>query len=136
MPGFLVKDKSLSVAKALPNGAATIATDGIDLGLSSKADNHLPLELLIEAPALATAELPDTKTMKYEVYHDSDSAFGTETSLYGVVLTQTGAGGGGAAAATKRVALPSDVKRHLRVKAVNDGAGNASGKSVTASLVF
>lgn len=136
MSAFLVKDKLLSVSKALPNGAATIATDGIDLGLSAKSDNREPVELLIEAPALAVGAMADAKTMKYEVFHDTDSAFGSEVSLYGIVLTQTGAGGAGCAAATKRVALPTDVKRYVRVKATGSAAGDASGSSVVASLVF
>lgn len=134
-----VRDASLQVTKALPNGAADIYTDGIDLGGSSRAqfDGGHRAELLIEAPALATADLGDGATMKYEVQHDTDSAFGTAESLYGTPnLTQTGAGGAGAAAATKRVALPTDVKRYVRVKATNSAAGDASDKSVTVSLVF
>lgn len=133
-----VRDASHVVTKALPNGAADIYTDGIDLGGSAQAQfagGHA-CELLIEAPALATADLGDAATMKYEVQHDTDSAFGTAKSLYGVVLTQTGAGGAGAAAASKRVALPTDVKRYVRVKATNSAAGDASDKSVTVSLVF
>ena len=135
MSSFLVKDKLLSVTKALPNGAATIATDGIDLGLSPKADSHLPIELLIDAPAMATAAMADAKTMKYEVYHDTDSAFGSEASLYGIVLTQTGAGGAGCAAAQKRIALPIDCKRYIRVKATGSTTGDATGSNVVASIV-
>jgi len=136
MSAFLVKDKLLSVSKALPNGAATIATDGLDLGLSAKSDNREPVELLIEAPALAGGAMADAKTMKSEGFHDTDAAFGSEVSLYGIVLTQTGAGGAGCAAATKRVALPTDVKRYVRVKATGSAAGDASGSNVVASLVF
>lgn len=133
-----VKDSNLTVTKALPNGAATISTAAIDLDVSTRSQfaGGPRVELLIEAPALAFADLGDAATMKYEVYHDTDSAFGSEVSLYGVVLTQTGAGGVGAAAATKRVALPTDCKRYLRVKATNSAAGDASDKSVIASLVF
>jgi len=133
-----LRDAELQVTKELPNGAATVVTDGIDLGLSSRAQfaGGLP-ELLIEAPALVVGDLGNGQTMKYEVFHDSASDFSSEASLYGTPnLTQTGAGGAGAAAATKRVALPSDVSRYLRVKATNSGAGDASDKSVTVSLVF
>jgi len=136
MPGFLVKDKQLSVTKALPNGAATAASNGIDLGLSEKADNHMPLEILIEAPALDATAMPNGKTMVYAVFHAADEAFATETAVYGNVLTQAGAGGVGCAAASKRVALPSDVKRYIRVKATGSAAGDASGSSFAASLVF
>lgn len=133
-----VRDTSLKVTKPLPNGAATIYTDGIDLGLSARSQfaGGPHVELYIEAPALAFADLGDAATMQYTVQHDTDPAFGSVVDLYGVVLTQTGAGGAGAAAATKRVALPTDVKRYLRIKAVNSAAGDASDKSVVAGLVF
>jgi hypothetical protein len=113
-------------------------TDGIDLGQSAQGDwrSHCG-ELLIEAPALAVGQLANGETMKYEIFHDTDSAFGSEVSLYGTPnLTQTGAGGAGAAAATKRVALPSDVKRYVRLKATNSDALDCSGADMTLSLVF
>ena len=131
-----VQDAQLTKTKALPNGAATIYTDGIDLGVSANGRHLAQCELEISAPALATADLGDAATMKYSVEMDTDSAFGSATALFTDVLTQTGAGGAGAAAATKRVRLPSDVERYVRVKAVNSAAGDASDKSVTAKLLF
>lgn len=133
---FGVKDASLSVTKALPNGANTIYTDGIDLGHGSKGDFLANCELLIEAPLLVVGDLANAATMKYSIQHDTDSAFGSAVTLLPDVLTQTGAGGVGAAAATKRVRLPSDVNRYVRVMAVNSGAGDASDKSVTVGLRF
>jgi hypothetical protein len=67
---------------------------------------------------------------------DTDSAFGSPTSIYGTVLTQTGAGGVGAAAATKRVALPSDCERYIRVAATADTNLDASAKSMTVNVMF
>lgn len=133
----LVQDYSTGgrVTKALPNGAATIYTDGIDLGHSANGRPPAGIELLITAPALVVGDLANGDTMTYVVQHDTDSAFGTAVSLYGTVLTQTGAGGVGAAAATKRVALPSDVNRYVRVAATNSAAGDASDKSVIVALV-
>lgn len=131
-----LKDAKYSVTTALPNGAATVASAGQDLDITTNADFQAGVELLIEAPALATADLPDTETMTYDVYHDTASGFGSETLLAGSVLIQTGAGGAGDAAASVRVALPSDVKRYIRVKATNSGAGDASDKDMTTSLVF
>ena len=133
--GPQTRDVALKVTKALPNGAATIITDGIDLGHSTNGQPPANVELLIEAPALVVGDLGNADTMKYEVFHDTVSTFGSEVSLYGVVLTQTGAGGAGAAAASKRVALPSDVGRYIRVKATNSAAGDASDKSVSVSLL-
>lgn len=134
MVGSLIKDAALKVTKALPNGAATIYSDGIDLE-SGASGNLLGIEVLLTAPALATADLGDAATMTYTLQMDSDVAFGSATDVYGVVLTQTGAGGAGAAAATKRIALPSNCERYIRVKAVNSAAGDASDKSLTLEVI-
>lgn len=134
-----VRDANIGTSDALPNGATHIHTTAIDLGTSSRAafDGGQKVELLIEAPALTTGQLGDGNTMTYEVYHDTDSAFGTEVSVYGGPnLTQTGAAGAGAAATRKRVALPTDVKRYVRVKVTNSAAGNASTVKVAVNLVF
>jgi hypothetical protein len=132
-----VRDTELKKTKALPNGAATIYTDGIDLGaITARGALLAQCELLISAPALVVGDLADTKTMKYDVQCDADSAFGSARTLALAVITQTGAGGAGAAAATARFRLPSDCERYLRVAATNDAAGDASDKSVTVELLF
>lgn len=133
---FAVKDVALKVTKALPNGAASITTDGFDLGHSTRGDFLANCELLISAPAVTTTELGDTQTLTYHVEHDDDPAFGTVATLMSSVIVQTGAGGAGAAAATAYRRLPVDVKRYVRVKATKAGASNASTSSVTAELVF
>jgi hypothetical protein len=131
-----IRDALLTATKALPNGAATIYTDGIDLGHGANGDHLATCELYIEAPALVVGDLANGETVKYSIQHDTGSAFGSATSVEDDVLTQTGAGGAGAVAATKRFRLPVDVKRYVRVKAVNSGAGDASDKSVTVSLLM
>lgn len=133
---FAVRDNLLKVTKALPNGAASIVSDAFHLGHSATGTFLTPCELVLEAPALAVGELANGATMTYELEHDTDPAFGTATTFDRQVIVQTGAGGAGAAAATKRVRLPTDVKPYVRVKATNSAAGNASGKSLTARLVF
>ena len=133
MPRDLI-DAQLQVTKALPNGAATASTDGIDLGITSNSDFQAAVELKIEAPALDSTALPNTKTMKYSVYHDSASDFSGEALLAGDVVVQTGAGGTGDDAATGRLPLPTNVSRYIRVKAVGSASGDASGSSVTVSL--
>jgi len=129
--GYQVKDALLKATKALPNGAATVYSSGLDLGHGSRGDFLAAAEFKVSAPALTTGQLPDTKTMTYSVQHDDDPAFGTAADLYPGVIVQTGAGGAGAAAATFTARLPLDVKRYVRVKAVNSGAGDASGASLT-----
>jgi hypothetical protein len=134
-----VKDAQLSVEIALPTGASSVYTAGIDLGVSDRAqfDGGRRVELLIEGPLLVVGKLANASTMTYEVQHDTDSAFGTAESLYGGPnLTQTGAGGVGAAAASKRVALPTDVKRYVRLKCTNSDALDASAVKGKLSLVF
>lgn len=135
-PNKQLADAVLTVTKALPAEAAAIYTDGIDLGVSANGLHLAPCELLISAPALATGVLGDAATMTYAVQMDNDSAFGSPTTLYSAAIVQTGAGGAGAAAATKRLPIPSDVERYIRVSATNSAAGDASGSSVTAKLLF
>jgi hypothetical protein len=133
----LIADALLTGTKALPNGAATVYSNGFDLGAQSGRQNFsVDTELLIQAPALTTGQLADAATMKYSVQHAASADFSDATLLAGDVLVQTGAGGAGAAAAEVRVGLPGDVKRYVRVRAINSAAGNASTKSLTESLVF
>ncbi len=134
--GHNIFDAGLQVTKALPNGAATTATDGIKLNNGDRDTFTVQCELLIQAPALVVGDLADTKTMTYDIYHDDAAGFGTETLLAGAVIVQTGASGAGAAAAEYRFAIPSTVKSYIRVKATNNHTGDASDKSMTVSLVF
>lgn len=132
----LRKDATHIITRALPNGANTVNSTAIDLELGANADFVGNQELLISAPALATADLPDTKTMKYHVVHDDDSDISDGTVLASEVIVQTGAGGAGAAAATARFRLPSNVKRYVGLRAVNDGTGDASDKDATLEMVY
>lgn len=135
---FQVRDKSLTVSKALSNGAGAVYTDGIDLGHGTHPQVMLPnFEIEIDAPALTTTLLPNSETMTYDIQHDDDPAFGTVATLLTAVVVQTGAGGVGAAAieATK-ARLPSSVKRYIRMKVTKTGTGNASTVSGTMRLVF
>lgn len=134
---FEVRDTEFITTKALPNGAATVNSDGLDLrAMSSRGVRPGACELKISAPALDTNDLPDTKTMKYDVECDEDSGFGSPKTLAKEVLVQTGSGGAGAAAATARYRLPSDTERYIRVNATNDGTGDASDKSMTVEVLF
>lgn len=130
------KDYSTKVTVALPNGAATVYTAGLDLGHTT---NGIPPEgsyLEITAPLLATADLGDGATMKYDVQCDTDSAFGSATTLAKEVVVQTGAGGAGAALQTVLFAIPPQCERYVRVAATNSAAGDASDKTLAINLVF
>jgi len=131
---YAVKDALLTVTKALPNGAAAVSSDGIDLEHSTNGQHLANCELLIESPALLTGDLADAATLTYDI---EDSADGSSyAAIAKGVLVQTGAGGEGADAASKRFRLPSAVRQHVRFTATKAGAGDASDKSGTMSLVF
>lgn len=134
--GFKVRDANLKQSQALPNGAASTATAGFDLGHGASGDFLANTELLIAAPALTTTELADTQTITYSVEHDDAASFSTVATLMSSVIVQTGAGGAGAPAATSQVRLPVDVKRYVRVKATKTGTSNASTASMTAEMLF
>lgn len=132
-----IRDAALVFTRALPNGAATVySATPLNLELTSRADFIVGHDLIIEAPACNTTQLPDTQTLKYSIEHDSDPAFGSAVALYPDVLTQTGASGAGCAAVSKRVALPSDVKSYVRLKIVKSGAGDASAAIAQFALLF
>lgn len=131
-----IVDASLQETKALSNGAGNVACDGLDLGAVSLRGARLAdCELEISAPALSTAQLPDTETMTYSIEtSDDDSTW--DKILADQVLVQTGADGAGAAAAKARCKIPSDCERYLRVKATKTGTGDCSTVSMTVSLLF
>jgi hypothetical protein len=133
---YNVKDANLIVTKPLPNGAATTTSGAIDLGDRSTGDFVADCEAVIDAPALTTAELPDTQTVTYNLIHSANADLSGPVVLGSAVIVQTGAGGAGAAAASARRRLPSDVKRYVGLQQVKTGAANAGTKSGTLSLVF
>jgi hypothetical protein len=125
-----LKDASLTLSKALPNGVAATATDGVDLQNSPKGDFVAPVEFKLSIPALTTTEQPDDKVLTYTVETDTDPAFGSATTVM-TLGTQLGAGGAGAAAAEFRFVLPSGTERHVRCKATGSDTGDSSTKSMT-----
>jgi len=131
-----VADVGLKVTKALPNGAASITSDGIDLGHSTRGDHLAACTLVLNAPACTTTQLGDTQTLTYSIEHDDASDFGTVATLFSSVIVQTGAGGAGDVAAEKEFSLPPDVKRYVRAKCTKTGATNASTASLTLALKF
>ncbi len=137
LPGL--QDASLTLTLALPSAASTTVTSatGIDTGVTT-GDAIQPgqIEFLLSAPALNTTQLPDTKTVTYNVIVSAASTLGTPTTMLAAVITQTGAGGVGAAAATYRFRLPSSLpgtaSRYVGFTAVTGSAtGDCSASSAT-----
>lgn len=132
-----VKDAQMKTSKALPNGAATIYSDGIDTEVTPAGAHLGDVEWLLSAPALTTEQLPDTKTMTYSILTDTVAPIdGSSTVLMSGVIVQTGASGAGAAAATYRLRLPSTAGRIVGVRAINSGTGNASAASLSLEALF
>lgn len=133
----LVQDYSTRVTKTLPASNTVAYSAGLDLGHTTNGRVPPGTEVRIKAPALAVGELSDAATMIYKLQMDTDAAFGSPTDFYGaVLLTQTGAGGVGAAAAEKRVALPSDCERYIRLAATANTNLDASAKSMEFNVLF
>lgn len=131
-----VRDVNLISTVTLPVGAATTVGSAIDLGLSTRGQYLAQAELLIEAPALTTGQLPDTKTITYDVIQSVNSDLSSPTVLVAGILVQTGAGGAGAAAATARFRPATNVAQYIGIRATGVATVAASGSKTTGSLVF
>lgn len=141
--GFGVRDAALKLTRLLPDGAATVYSDGFDLaggspayGASSRPDFLAQLEMLLSAPVLAVGQLANASTMTYAIQTDSDPAFGSPKTLIASAIVQTGDNGAGAATASYRFRLPTDVERYLRVAITNSAAADASAASATLEALF
>ena len=119
-------DTDLETTIALADGAAAVNSASIDTGAGVHIGGN---ELEVEAPAMNVTEMPNAKTMIYDIQDSADdSSFADITNLV-AVITQTGAGGVGCATAVDRIAMPSDHRRYIRLQAT----GSASGDATTAT---
>jgi hypothetical protein len=130
-----LRDVNLKKTAALPNGAATTQTNGLQIhsGAFNTEFSAKHVELILEAPAVTVTELADTQTITYTIEGSNDDA--TYVQVTGPAqLIQTGAGGVGAVAATLRYRPPTNAFKFYRGKAVKAGASNASTSSMALSL--
>jgi hypothetical protein len=132
--GFKRRDKELTRSLALPDGAATTNSTAIDLRETAVSDFVADCEVVISAPALATALLPDTQTITYSLRHSNNANLSGDVELAALQIVQTGAGGAGAAAAERRFRLPTDVRRYVFLRAVKTGAADASAASAELTI--
>jgi hypothetical protein len=139
-----LRDASLKVTRALPNGAATVTSVSIDTGLNAGAigagvlgNQAIEGEYELTAPALATGQLGDAATMKYNIVTADSADLQTNPVTYiTAAITQTGAGGAGAAGQVFRFRLPTTAKRYVGFTATNSAAGNASAASAFLELLL
>jgi hypothetical protein len=119
-------------ARTLPAGAsATVYSASIDLNaVTPFIPGNTEFELV--TPTVNNTMLPDTRVLTYSI---EDSADDSSFAALLVVskATQTGADNTGAAGATTRIALPSSVRRYIRLN-ITSGASVGNCSSVSATL--
>lgn len=131
------RDGQLKLSLALPNGAATTTSASLDTGKVTAAGSQTaPFEVLLTAPALATAAMPDAKTMTYDILGSANADLSSPTVLSAGAIVQTGASGAGAASKTTRFRLPTNAPRYFGFRAVGSGTGNASASSAKLEVLF
>jgi hypothetical protein len=119
-------------ARALPAGAsATVNGASIDLNaVSPFIPGNTEFELV--TPTVDQTMLPDTRTLTYTIEDSAD-----DSSFAPLVVVsksgQVGASNVGAAGATSRIALPSSVRRYIRLS-IASGASVGNCSSVSATL--
>lgn len=128
-----LKDATLIKTKVMPAAAATNYTDSIDLGTTypgATVEEH-ELEMAIGAMANNT---DSSKTILFTLQDSADDSTFLDVSplnqlqVDGVAVT-------GSVAVTKKIRLPSNVRRYIRVsQVVPSGAGDNTAVTQTYSL--
>jgi hypothetical protein len=123
-PGL--QDAQLNTLLALPNGAATTTSAGIDLQNSPNGDFTGHVQFTLVVPAVTTSMLPDAGTITYDIYTSPNADLSSSTKIIAGLIVQTGASSAGAAGASADFRVPTSVARYLFYKSVKSGTGNAS----------
>ncbi|MBM4087342.1 MAG: hypothetical protein FJ272_21330 [Planctomycetes bacterium] len=131
---YNLKDATLIVTRALPNGSATVNSTSIDAKRTASGVFLADVEVDIQAPAVTTGMLADGSTIIYSLQDSADNS--SFAAIQTALITQTGAAGAGAAATSARTKLPSTVRRYIRLSIVKNVAGDATSVSATFQLVF
>lgn len=129
------RDMALKVRRALPDGAAAVTSESIDLRHNASGSHLAPSEFELVAPALNATQMPDAKTMTYAVMQSDAANMAGATVVSDAVLVQTGADGAGAAGSSVRFRVPSNIKRYIAVRATGSAGGDATGADFTVQLV-
>lgn len=117
---------------ALPEADSTSYSTAIDLGSDAYKGENMELEVTV--PDLTVTHLPNDDTLTVNLVAGSTS---TPTTVVQSIVTYTGAGGAGATGSTKRVRLPSNVGRYIRVQFVAaGGTGDMSAVDAVVGLRF
>jgi hypothetical protein len=133
MPNRRLIDTRKQVVKACPGANANHNSSTIDLEqVVATGLENVMLEIVVPA----TLALVDAKKLTITVQDSAnDSSYAAVAGLATLVIT--GKTGNGSDAATRVVALPPSVRRYVQLNiAVENGGGDITGTSVTASLLF
>lgn len=130
-----LRDQYLVQTAALPNGAASTNTTGFDTKTNPTGQHLAEVEHQVSVPALNTTRLPDGQTVTVIIQGATDAAFTSPVTI-ATLGTLTGAGGAGASAADYRARVPRSSYRYQRARATKTGAADASGVSMTHTLLF
>jgi hypothetical protein len=116
-----LRDLSLTKSIALPAAAATAVTGSVDFGTTILGPTGDEIEVEISRPA--TPALVDAKTITDVLTDSADNV--TFAAIVGgpAAIVSTGAGGVGAPALLKRVRLPSNTRRYVRLESTVLAAG-------------
>ena len=139
--GPQIRDASLKFSRALPasTSAVTVNTP-FDTGPRTQLGTFhaRDAELLLTAPAVTTAQLPDGKTFTYTIIHSDNADLSSPVNLALAAIVQT------ALAGPELRVLPSDAGFRATLNATSDslitpsasGTGDASGVSATLEILF
>lgn len=130
-----LRDAGVKKTVALPAGALTVTTTGIDLENTARGENLANCEVSMGGPALPVGQLANGETITYSLEAATDAAFSSPVAIAGSTV-QTGAGGAGSAAVAHRARLPLSCPRYIRGKAVKTGATSAAASNGSLELLF
>ena len=126
-------DAGLTKTVALPAGATTANTNGIDLGKT------LPFpitESFHVKVSTSTAAGANNKNITVKVQDSADNTTFANIAELGA-LTVTDANGAGYPAGSLTVSLPPDTRRYIRAQATGEANGGASNNgTLTVNLLF
>lgn len=121
-----IRDALLTANIAAPNANATTYSTFIDLGVANSFPTTASISLVANVPAIAN--LANTKVITISV-EDADANANANAAALALVGSGTITGGAsGSAAAEIAFALPGNVRRFVRLKAVG---GSAAGTTIT-----
>jgi len=124
-------DNYISTVTLLAAGANTAS---FDLEQATGGDIEAVV-FQLAAPALATAELSDTKVVTYKLEDSADNSSWASVDPL-IQTTQTGAGGAGAAAKTIRFRLPANTRRYVRIAQTASATPGTLAQAMVAKLLF